>query len=146
MAECHRTLGALWAHKTGLPPRITEDFDLIIEPSPKLDAYTVSEALATNAKTKAFFVSTCKDYTMKPFVKVGRVEIETEIFDKGAWGSRAKYYDLELPSNAVTGIKIGAQDVSTLNLGWILRQKILAYEEREKKRATDMKDISVFRG
>ncbi len=135
---------ALWAHQAGLKARLTEDLDLIIDITPsqsKVNADTVSRDLTTNAKTKEFFVAKCDGYIEKPFVKAGGTESAVEIFDWEVWPKRKPYYDFNLPGNARSTIKIGTQDVSTLNLGWILRQKILAYSERDKKHDNDMADI-----
>lgn len=51
------------------------------------------------------------------------------------------YYDLNLAPNTRMMLTLNQRNTHTLNTGWLLRQKFLAYYQRSDKRESDMRDI-----
>jgi hypothetical protein len=73
-----------------------------------------------------------------------RILVDVECFDYTAWPERVGFYDLSLPENATMPVLVDGYPVSTLNVQWLLRQKIISYTERGSlmKRNYDAMDIT----
>jgi len=132
----------------GLATRQTDDLDLIIQPT-TMSADVVSNSLTTNEAVKDHFVSMRDGYVDKPHVVVMRgnrpIYIPIEIFDWHVWPDRQQYYNLDWDGNAPQSLAVSDRQTSLLNPGWLLRQKILAYAQRQNRSRTDMEDITSLR-
>lgn len=140
---------AIFATQYGLRPRQTDDLDLIVQPS-SMSADHVSRILTTNPAVKDHFVSKREDYVDKPHVIVPRADsttilISIEIFDWEVWPQRQQYYNLDYVANIPQYFTLGDRTAPLLNPGWLLRQKILAFAQRQKKGNSDMADIDALR-
>jgi hypothetical protein len=133
----------------GLAARQTDDLDLIVQPTTTMSADLVSSSLTTNEAVKEHFVSMREDYVDKPHVVVtranGQIHIPIEIFDWQVWPDREQYYNLDRDANTPQFLPVSDRQTPLLNPGWLLRQKILAYAQRQKKAGTDMIDIASLR-
>ncbi|PVH78043.1 hypothetical protein DL98DRAFT_517016 [Cadophora sp. DSE1049] len=129
----------------GLVTRQTKNLDLIIQPT-SISANTISNSLTTNEDVKGYFVSMRDGYIDKPHVIVPRADSEiyipVEIFDWHVWPDRQQYYNLDWDANACQLLLVGDRQASLLNTGWLLRQKILAYAQRQNRSGPDMQDIT----
>jgi len=111
--------------------RLTEDLDFIMQPDPKLDAYTLANKLMTIDGFVAKEIT--RGYSV-PAIPVRRenelIFVDIEIFDEVQWVQRSAYYNLSLPANATQSLNVNGQTVQVLNPSWLLRQKIIAHSNR----------------
>ncbi len=139
---------SIFATQYGLRPRQTDDLDLIVQPT-TMSADLVSSSLTTNETVKGYFASKRDGYVDKPHVLVARgigtIYIPVEIFDWQVWPNRQQYYDLDRDGNTLQCLLINNRQTPLLNPGWLLRQKILAYAQRQNKSRTDIQDIRSLR-
>jgi len=140
----------LYAEHYGLPKRLTADIDLIIQPDleTKLSAEEVARRLCTEQFSENFAVKRISGVDI-PQVRVKRDEkevlIDVKIFDHHVWAERRPYYDLRLPENKLVSLRIAGQVVFLLNPPWMLRQKILTWNDRKgRKRWTDARDVETL--
>lgn len=136
---------SIYAAQCGLERRQTDDIDVLIQPTP-LSADLAARNLTTDESVKGYFVSKRLDYVDKPHVVVprgssGTLHIPIEIFDWRAWPARQQYYDLDLESNAPQSVPVNNRQTPLLSPAWLLRQKLLAYAQRQNRNRTDMQDI-----
>ena len=139
---------SIYAAECGLRPRQTKDIDLIIQPT-TLSADLVSTSLTTNETVKDYFVSKRVDYVDKPHVVVirgsGTIHIPIEIFDWQVWPERQQYYNLDWEGNEPQYCRVNNRQTPLLGPGWLIRQKILAYAQRQNRNMADMEDIHSLR-
>lgn len=133
----------------GMRSRQTEDLDLIIQPTQTMTADLASRTLTTDETVKESFISKRDGYVDKTHVVVMRdtetIHILVEIFDWEVWPERRRYYNLEEHDNTLIHLSLEERDVPVLNAGWLLRQKILAYSQRQNRRLNDIEDIRLLR-
>ncbi|PMD62496.1 uncharacterized protein K444DRAFT_717255 [Hyaloscypha bicolor E] len=153
------------------PTRLTTDINLIIQPDLdiRITAEEVARILCCVQFSDDFAVKNISGVDI-PQVKVMRgkkeVLVDVEILDYHVWEDRRTDYDLSLSGNERWGLliekkvdkkdreesggqaggqvvdQIVAQNVFLMNAVWMLRQKILMWNEREGlQRANDKVDI-----
>jgi len=156
-----------YATAYGFPTRLTADINLIIQPDldARISAEEVAQILCCEEFSDDFAVKNVSGVDI-PQVKVMRgkkeVLVDVEILDHHVWEDRRTDYDLSLSGNERWGMliekkvdkkggeerggraidQIVAQNVFLMNAVWMLRQKILMWNEREGlQRANDKVDI-----
>jgi hypothetical protein len=140
----------LYAERYGLPKRLTADIDIIIQPDlkTKFSAEEVTRRLCSEQFSEDFAVKRISGLdTPQARVKRGEQEvlIDVKVLDHHVWAERRPDYDLRLSGNKLVELKIFGQVVFLLNAPWMLRQKILTWNDRKgRKRWTDDRDIEML--
>ncbi|KAK7432396.1 hypothetical protein QQZ08_000958 [Neonectria magnoliae] len=127
-----------------LPLRLTEDIDLVVQPTGTVTAESISAWLLKAFPTT--FIATTVYGVDIPTLAFQRPDgsfkyVEIEMFDVDTWPSRPQY-DLENPDNDVTLIPVHGVDVPVFSARWLLREKIVTAFERQEslKGRTDLDD------
>lgn len=151
-----------YADHYGLPQRLTADINLIIQPDLRYAfiAEEVAQMLCSVGFSNDFAVKRVSGVDI-PQVRVMRgakeVLLDVEVLDHYVRAERRVDYDLRLSENKPINLTIEAyfnkqpnvqaygHDVFLLNAPWILRQKILTWNEMKGlQRARDKLDIETL--
>jgi hypothetical protein len=133
-----------------LPRRLNTDINVIIQPELdiKITAAEVAAILCSTEFSHDFAVKRVSGVNI-PQVKVKRgkkdVLIDVEILDHHVWEERRKDYDLTLSRNKPVRFVVDREELFVLNARWMLRQKILMWNEREGgQKMMDKKEIETL--
>ncbi|EGX92211.1 hypothetical protein CCM_06372 [Cordyceps militaris CM01] len=128
----------------GVAARVTEDIDLVVQPSARVTAESISSYLLQAYPT--VFVGKELYGTIMPALAFTRPDgsvkhVEIEIFDVSVWPQRPQY-NLDDPANEVTTLCVLGVDTPVFSARWLIREKIVtAFERRgSRKEATDLDD------
>jgi len=151
-----------YAKHFGFPTRPTPDINFIVVPDLDIRIFSeeVAKILCSAEFSEIFAVKRLVGIDI-PQVKVmrGRREIliDVEIYDRYTWDERRADYDLTWAQNERLPLLVGAtrpgetqaettrRTVLLLNAPWMLRQKILSWNDRQGfQRANDKVDIETL--
>ncbi|KAE9371555.1 hypothetical protein N431DRAFT_467730 [Stipitochalara longipes BDJ] len=151
-----------YAKHFGFPMRSTPDINFIVKPDLDIRIYSeeVAKILCSAEFSDSFAVKRVAGIDI-PQVKVmrGKIEVlvDVEIYDRYTWEESRADYDLTWAENERLQLVVGRtrpweteeetirRSVLLLNAPWMLRQKILAWNDREGlQRANDKVDIETL--
>ncbi|KAM5353595.1 hypothetical protein ACJ41O_000245 [Fusarium nematophilum] len=128
----------------GLPPRVTDDIDLVVQPRGSVTAESISSWLLENFPEA--FVQISQYGIITPALAFQRRDgtvknIDIEIFDVHAWPHRPQY-NLDDPENDSIMVPISGVQVPVFSARWLLREKVITAFERQgsRKEETDLDD------
>lgn len=128
----------------GLPPRITDDIDLVVQPTSLINAESISAWLLSTYPTdfKAKMVHGVPVPTLLFRRSDGSIkQVEIEIFDVDDWPQRPQY-NLDNPDNDITVIDMSGIQTPVFSARWLFREKVVTAFERQgsRKEETDLDD------